>query len=180
MRVVVIGGTGHIGTYLLAYVGRGWPRGDFHFARGAATVPRRARPGVEIARVTLDRGAEEASGSFGCRVAELGAEVVIDLTCYQISSAEQLVETLRGRVGHFLHCGTIWVHGHSVVVPTKRERAARAFWRLRHPQGWPLRHTFWNRRATGFPATVLHPGHLVGPGWAADQSGRQFQPGGIR
>ena len=52
-------------------------------SRGARQPYQARQAWSQIARVTLDRGAEEASGSFGCRVAELGAEVVIDLTCYQ-------------------------------------------------------------------------------------------------
>ncbi len=119
----------------------------------------------EIARVTLDRGAEEASGNFGCRVAELCAEVVIDLTCYQLSSAQQLVEALRGKVGHFLHCGTIWVHGHSVVVPT-RESAPRAPFGDYGIRKAAIEAYLLEQARIGFPATVLHPGHLVGPGWA--------------
>jgi hypothetical protein len=39
-----------------------------------------------------------------------------------MESARQLVDALRGRVQHFLHCGTIWVHGHSVQVPTRKMR----------------------------------------------------------
>ena len=102
-------------------------------------------------------------------MAEQGAEVVIDLTCYKPSSVEQLVEALRGRVGHFLHCGTIWVHGHSVVghsvaVPTK-ESAPRAPFGDYGIRKLAIETYLLNEARTGFPATVLHPGHLVGPGW---------------
>jgi hypothetical protein len=61
----------------------------------------------------LDRKAEEAAGKFGERVFALDPDAVVDMICFSPESAEQLVEALRGRVRHLLHCGTIWVHGHS-------------------------------------------------------------------
>ena len=60
-------------------------------------------------------------------------DVVIDLTCYTPESTVHLVESLRGRVGHFLHCGTIWVHGPAVGSADDRRIAAATLWRLRLP-----------------------------------------------
>src|SRR5271163_2759601 len=105
MRIVVIGGTGHIGTYLSPMLVEA--RHEVISVSRGTRLPYQPHPAWgEIAQVVLDRGAEEARGEFGSRVAEL-------------------VDALRGRVGHFLHCGTIWVHGHSVLVPTT-ESAPRA------------------------------------------------------
>lgn len=164
MRIVVIGGTGHIGTYLSPMLAEAGHE-VICVSRGTRQPYQPHQAWSEIARVTLDRAAEEASGNFGCRVAELGAEVVIDLTCYQLSSAHQLVEGLRGKVGHFMHCGTIWVHGHSVVVPTT-ESAPRAPFGDYGIRKAAIETYLLEQAQLGFPATVLHPGHLVGPGWA--------------
>ena len=164
MRIVVIGGSGHIGTYLSPML--------VEAGHEVVCVSRGMREPYQphsawntIEMVPLDRDAEEAREDFGTRVAKLGAEVVIDLTCYKPSSAEQLAEALRGRVGHFLHCGTIWVHGHSVVVPT-REDAPRAPFGDYGLRKLAIETFLLNEAQSGFPATVLHPGHLVGPGWA--------------
>ena len=108
---------------------------------------------------------EEARGEFGRRIAELGAEVAIDLTCYTLSSAMGLVDALRGRVGHFLHCGTIWVHGHCVHAPTT-EDAPRAPFGDYGIRKLAIETYLLEQAREGFPATVLHPGHLAGPGWA--------------
>jgi nucleoside-diphosphate-sugar epimerase len=118
-----------------------------------------------IAMVMVDRAEEEARGEFGRRIAELAAEVVIDLTCYMPSSARQLVEALRGRVGHLLHCGTIWVHGPCVEAPTTEDAPRTAFgdYGIRKAA---IEAYLLEQAQAGFPATVLHPGHLVGPGWA--------------
>src|SRR5205823_5061746 len=109
MRVVIIGGSGHIGSYLtprLVEAGHS----VLCVTRGLRQpyVPNVAWKRVEP--VVLDRSAEEAAGMFGAKIRELEPDAVIDLTAYTRESTQQLVEALRGRVQQFLHCGTIWVH----------------------------------------------------------------------
>src|SRR5688500_13662886 len=70
----------------------------------------------------IDRIHEEAAGSFGTRIASLEADVVIDLICFTPESAQHLVDALTGRDVLLLHCGTIWVHGHSTIVDRKSTR----------------------------------------------------------
>ncbi|HEV3197740.1 MAG TPA: NAD-dependent epimerase/dehydratase family protein [Bryobacteraceae bacterium] len=174
MRVLVMGGSGHIGTYLspqLAEAGH-----DVICVSRGMRVPYQPHDAWgSITRVTLDRPAEEARGELGRLIADLGAEVVIDLTCYAPSSAKQLVEALRGRVGHFLHCGTIWVHGHCVHAPTT-EDAPRAPFGDYGIRKAAIEHYLLEQAREGFPATVLHPGHLVGPGWTPVNPAGNFNP----
>jgi nucleoside-diphosphate-sugar epimerase len=117
----------------------------------------------QVERIDLDRTTEEAAGRFGGRVASLDAAAVIDLTCYLPESASQLATALRRAGTHLLHCGTIWVHGHSVEVPTTEEEPRRPFGdygiRKAAIEAYLL-------REAAIPVTILHPGHLVGPGWA--------------
>src|SRR5215475_10869491 len=121
MRVVVIGGTGHIGTYLTPrLVEAGHQVISVSRGRREPYQPHSAWRSVQ--QVTLDRPAEEASGTFGQRVRELQADAIIDLTCYHPASARHLVEALRGSIAHFLHCGTIWVHGPGVEVPITEDQ----------------------------------------------------------
>jgi nucleoside-diphosphate-sugar epimerase len=127
----------------------------------------------KVVRVELDRTVEEAAGRFGQRIASLDADAVIDLTCYQPASASQLADALRGRDTHLLHCGTIWVHGHSVVVPTTEEEPRRPF------GDYGVRKTAieaYLLRDAGISVTILHPGHLVGPGWAPINPAGNFNP----
>jgi nucleoside-diphosphate-sugar epimerase len=129
-----------------------------------------------VQQIVCDRQAEDAAGSFGDRIASLDAHTVIDLTCYQPESAQQLAEALRGRIGHLLHCGTIWVHGPSVEVPTTEAAARTPFgdYGLRKAaiEAWLLdqAHRF------DLPVTILHPGHLVGPGWNPVNPQGNFNP----
>ena len=164
MRVAIIGGTGHIGSYLTPMlVEAGYS--VVCVCRGKQE-PYRDHPAWQsINYYFADRTAEEEKGLFGEGIAQLQADTVIDLTCYHLQSVQQLAEALRGKVGHLLHCGTIWVHGPSSVVPTTEEQPRRPFGdygqRKAAIEAWLLKEA-----AAGLPVTVMHPGHLVGPGWA--------------
>lgn len=173
MRVAIIGGTGHIGSYLTPRLFEAGYK-VICITRGLK-APYREHPAWQaIERVELDRVAEEAAGSFGERIARLDAEVVMDLICYRLESAQQLVESLRGRVQHFLHCGTIWVHGPSVEVPTTEAAPRTAFGD--YGQRKAAIETYLLNQAKDFPVTILHPGHLVGPGWAPVNPAGNFNP----
>jgi nucleoside-diphosphate-sugar epimerase len=179
MRVAVIGGTGHIGSYLtpelveaghtVVCVSRG-VRAPYH-AHAAWT---------KVQQVQCDRVEEEAVGEFGARIAGLDAEVVIDLTCYLPTSAEGLVQALRGRVQHLLHCGTIWVHGPSVEVPTTEEAPRTAFGEYGMRKAAIERYLLEQSERGGVPVTVLHPGHLVGAGWNPVNPQGNFNPAVFR
>ncbi len=175
MRVVVIGGTGHIGSYLSPLL--------VEAGHEVVCVCRELRrPYLEhpawksITLFRVDRIAAEAAGTFGAQMASLKAEVIVDLTCYYPESARQLVEALQGRVDHLLHCGTIWVHGPSVSVPTTEEEPRRPFGdygiRKAAIEALLLRAA----EEKQLPVTVLHPGHLAGPGWIPVNPAGNFNP----
>src|SRR5689334_19319039 len=110
MRIVVVGGTGHIGTYLVPELVR-LGHEVVVLSRGERTPYQDSGTWQKVELQQADREAEDAAGTFGDRVRDLDADVVIDLICYTEASARQLAEALEGEVGHLLHCGTIWVHG---------------------------------------------------------------------
>ena len=163
-RIVVIGGSGHIGAYLIpALVEQGHHVVNVSRGRSGKYRPHPAWRSVE--QFTVDRTAKERSGEFGSCMAGLCPDIVVDLISFDLASTQHLVEALRGRVEHFLHCGTIWVYGHNTAIPTDESdvpnpmceyginKAAIETWLLHES------------RRTGFPATVFRPGHIVGPGW---------------
>jgi nucleoside-diphosphate-sugar epimerase len=164
MRVVVIGGSGHIGSYLSPRLVEAGHE-VVCVSRGQREPYRPHKAWQEITRIPLDRAAEETRGAFGRAIADLRPDVVIDLTCYHVESARQAVDALRGRVQHFLHCGTIWAHGHSVQVPTTEDTPRRPFGDYGCRKAAIEAYLLDEARDAGFPVTVLHPGHLVGPGW---------------
>src|SRR5882757_1097444 len=104
MRVVIIGGSGHIGSYLTPRLVEAGCR-VVSISRGLRSPYQSHAAWEQVEKVDCDRTKEEAAGSFGERIAALDADCVIDLTCYLPESAVQLTEALRGRIGHLLHCG---------------------------------------------------------------------------
>ena len=80
-RVVVIGATGHIGTYLVPRLVRGGHE-VIAMSRGARDPYHASPEWGSVTRVTVDRDAEEEAGTFGGRVAALGP--VIDLSLIHI------------------------------------------------------------------------------------------------
>ena len=164
MHVVIIGGSGHVGTYLVPRLVRAG-YAVTNVSRGAAQ-PYMPDPAWQAVRtVTLDREAEEARGAFGTAIAALEPDVVIDMICFKEASCVQLVEALRGRVQHFLHTGTIWIHGHSTQVPATEDLPKRPFGEYGIQKAAIEAYLLREARLNGFPATLLHPGHIVGVGW---------------
>jgi nucleoside-diphosphate-sugar epimerase len=175
MRVAVIGGTGHIGTFLTPrLVDAGYS--VINISRGQRRPYRENRAWERVEQVPIDRTTEESSGTFGKRISDLKPDAVIDLTCYTLESAQQLVEAVRGQVAHFLHCGTIWVHGPGIEVPTREEQARAPFGEYGCRKAAIEAYLIAEARRHGFPATVLHPGHLVGPGWMPINPTANFNP----
>ena len=175
MRVVIIGGTGHVGTYLVPrLVEAGHEVVCLSRGHREPYQPHAAWEVVE--RITVDREVEEEAGVFGARVGDLEPDVVIDMICFKPESARHLVEALRGRVQHFLHCGTIWVHGPSVEVPTTEEQPHRPFGEYGINKAAIESYLLDEARRGGFPATILHPGHIVGPGWHPLNPAGHFNP----
>jgi nucleoside-diphosphate-sugar epimerase len=163
-RAVVIGGSGHVGTYLVPrLVGAGYEVVNISRGQRAAYSPHGAWNWVETVR--LDREADEAAGTFGASIAALKPDIVIDMICFTLPSVQQLVESLRGRVQHFLHCGTIWVYGHNATVPATEDQPHNPFGEYGTQKAAIETFLLHEARRSGFPATVFRPGHIVGPGW---------------
>ena len=175
MRIVVIGGTGHIGTYLVPRLVEAGHE-VISVSRQSRSPYRPHKAWGSVKQVTLDRTAAEQAGSFAGQVRALAPEAVIDLICFTLESAQALVEALRGQVGHFLHCGTIWVHGHSEQVPTTESQPRRPFGEYGIQKAAIERYLLAEAHQRGFPATIVHPGHIVGPGWAPLNPAGHFNP----
>jgi nucleoside-diphosphate-sugar epimerase len=159
MRVVVIGGTGHIGTYLvpgLVQAGH-----DVVVISRGVRRPYRDDPlWGAVQMVAHDREVAERDGSFGAAVAELKPDAVVDLTCFTPAQARQLVGALDGQ--HLIHTGTVWSYGPSTLVPTREDAP-------KHPYGEyginKLAIEQYLMSQDRVRATVVHPGHISGPGW---------------
>lgn len=163
-RVVIIGGSGHVGTYLVPrLVEAGYEVVNVSRGQRAPYHPHEAWKSVQT--VVADREAEELAGTFGSRIRGLKADIVIDMISFTLASTRQLVEALAGEVQHFLHCGTVWVYGHNTAVPATEDQPLNPFGSYGTQKAEIETYLLGKARRSGFPATVFRPGHIVGPGW---------------
>ena len=180
MRVVVIGGTGHTGTYLIPRL--------IEAGYDVAVISRQKSPRYQadepagraawgrVEWVEMDREKAEAASEFSSRVAALEPEVVIDMICYQAESARRLVDALRGRIQLLIHCGTIWASGPSLRVPSVEDDPRRPICDYGRRKAEIEEYLLDQARRTGFPAVVLRPGHMVGRGWVPVNPAANFNP----
>lgn len=176
MKIVVIGGTGHIGTYLVPRLVRA--------GHNVTCVSRQLSKPYKfesewkaVERVSIDRGQAEQDGTFGEQIQELGGEVIIDLISFTPESTTMLAEAVMGKVQHFIHCGTMWVHGHSEQVPTVEHQERKPICAYGANKAKIESYLLSLNRQKGFPATILHPGHISGPGWLPINPAGHLDPG---
>ncbi len=175
-RVVVIGATGHIGSYLVPRLVRGGHE-VIAMSRGGRDPYHPSPEWGSVTQVTADREAEDAAGTFGTRIAALRPDVVIDLICFTAASARQLVDALRPSRPLLVHCGTIWVHGPALRVPVTEDEPRTAYGE--YGTGKAEIEALLHREtlAGGVPAVILHPGHISGPGWPVITPAGNTDPG---
>lgn len=176
MRVIIIGGTGHIGTYLvpkLVTAGH-----EVVCISRRQSEPYRGDPAWQsVEHIGIDRKDAERRGDFGKRIRELRGEVVIDLICFRPSSATMIADALLDKIEHFIHCGSMWVHGHSERVPTLESQERRPFGAYGIDKAAIEAHLLAKYRESGFPVTILHPGHITGPGRLPINPAGNLDPG---
>lgn len=164
MKIVVIGGTGHIGTYLV-------PRlvsadHEVICVSRLKHEPYSKNPLWDsVKQIAIDRTEAEEKGTFGAQIKALQGEIIIDLICFTPESAAMLAESLMGEIQQFIHCGTMWVHGYSEQVPTREAQERKPFgdYGIKKANIESYLLSEWHQN--GFPVTMLHPGHITGPGW---------------
>ncbi len=163
-RVAVLGATGHIGSWLVPrLVSAGHE--VVAVSRGVRSPYLASDAWQHVAHLSIDRAEGERSGSFGPSIASLKADVVVDLICFEVASATHLVEALRDRVDLLVHCGTLWVHGVPESRPYDESAPRRPFgdYGIRKAE---VERFLLAQAKGGVPASILHPGHITGPGWS--------------
>ena len=163
-RIVVIGGSGQVGSYLVPALVE---RGDrvVNVSRGAAKPYRPHYAWSQIENVNLDRASEEKSGRFGRKIAELKPDIVVDMISFDVSSTQHIVEALRDKTEHYLFCSSIWVYGRYFAVPSTEVDPPNPIDSYGRGKAESEALLMREARLSGFPATCFRPGHIVGEGW---------------
>lgn len=161
-NVLVLGATGHIGSYLIpALVRAGF--GATAVSRSRRVPYTREDPAWEKAEMV------SATREEGIRLLESRRfDAIIDLIPYTREDAALLTGTMQ-RTGHgstrLISIGSLWIYDRKNVspVPETHPRTATDPYGVGKIQIEAfLREEY---RKNGLPFTVLHPGHICGRGW---------------
>jgi len=175
MHIVIIGGTGHVGTFLVPrLVDAG--HSLTVITRGQRKPYKSHGAWNSVRLLSLDRAAEEEVGTFGPKIRDLQPDAVIDMICFTKESARHLVDALRGQVQYFLHCSTVWVHGHTTQIPVSEDAPRRPIGDYGTHKAAIEAYLLSEARCTGFPVACILPGHIVGPGWVPLNPAANFNP----
>jgi nucleoside-diphosphate-sugar epimerase len=164
MKAVVIGGSGHIGTYLIPrLVEDGYE--VVSITRGQREPYTKSGMWNWVEKLQIDRSQEEAAGNFGKEIAALKPDIVVDLIAFNPESVVQMTEALYNNVEHYLFCSSIWVHGPAGVSPASEDVPPRPFGEYGIDKAKCEAYLLRQHRTKAFPTTIVRPGHITGPGW---------------
>lgn len=176
MKAVVIGATGHVGTYLVPRLVRmGYE--VTAISRGLREPYTLFPEWNEVQRVQLDRLALEKTDGFGCKIAAMNPDIVIDMVSYDYRSTMETVEALKNtNLSQYIFISSIREHGASFTVPADESMPRRPI----SPYGHDKLHSVtWLHEQyieNGFPYTGIMPGHITGPGWNCVNPTGNFDP----
>ena len=153
MRVIVIGGTGHIGGFLVPKLV------ELGHEVIVATRGRKAAPdGPAWRKVTLLKLPAEAPAAA---LAAARPEAIIDIVQ---SRATETYEACRATCRHFIWCGSLWMLGPPAVVPTPEVRVGPALSAGYQPRMDELVELQRRCRRDGAAFTAILPPNICGPG----------------
>lgn len=163
MKVIVTGGCGHIGTYLVPMLVNGGY--DVTSITRGKSKPYEDDPAWnKVHSVLMDRTQTE---DFAQKIADMEPDIVIDLINFNIKDTEAMAQALKKtKCSHYIFCSSCWAHGHAEVLPFNPDDMNKQ----------PLDEYGKNKFASekylkdlylkeGFPATIIMPGQISGPGW---------------
>lgn len=165
MNILIVGGAGHIGSYLT-------PRltAAGHKVR---VVARHAKPHYgnpqlgwqDVEWIIADRKKEEKDPSWLNRMTDIETDIVIDLICYQPEQNRIMMQAFAGRIEHFLHCGSIWAYGPAIRTPFQESYPRNPISTYGRNKAYIEAELIDAFQKDGFPATIVHPGHISGREW---------------
>lgn len=163
MKIVVLGGSGHIGSYLVPKLIR-----DGHSVISITRSDRQPYTASDPAWQYVEKKfLDRSNTNFNANVAKLNADVVVDLIAFDLDAVKGLVTALKPtKLSHYLFCSSIWAHGHATLLPSdpnavnkepldsygKEKVACENYLKAEY-------------RQNHFPATIVMPGQVSGPGW---------------
>lgn len=164
MKIIVIGGSGHIGSYLVPKLVKAGNK-VVNVSRGHSKPYKEDNSWREVESLILDRE-KEATGEFERKIAALNADVVVDLINFTMEDTKRMTDVLKHtNLSHYLFCSSIWAHGKSTTLPIIEDQPKFPLdeYGIQKAASETYLHNLY--RQEGFPETVIMPGQISGPGW---------------
>ncbi|MCE4049256.1 NAD-dependent epimerase/dehydratase family protein [Bacillus sp. Au-Bac7] len=162
MKVVIIGGCGHIGSYLVPKLVKAGNE-VINISRGKSKPYKEDYAWNEVKNVVLDRKNDE---TFAQKIASMDADIVIDLINFTLEDTKNMVEALQAtRLTHYLFCSSIWAHGRARSLPVTEDCVKEPLDEYGLEKLKCEQYLQEQYRLKGFPATTIMPGQISGPGW---------------
>ena len=163
MKIVIIGGTGHIGTFLIPMlVKEGYE--TIYITRGKSK-PYVDDPAWKKAKnEIIDRNSE----NFVEKVIEMNPDIIVDLINYKIEDTKKIVKAIQNSscCNHYIYCSSIWAHGRSEILPVKRECLNKEpMCEYGKDKFESEKFLLEKYRKENFPVTIISPGQISGGGW---------------
>ncbi|GEM_PF-6204337 len=164
MKILLIGGTGHIASYLIKDLIK-FGAEVTAVSRGS-TVPYENQKLFSKVRLhTLDREKAENGHAWEIFMASQKWDIVVDFIAFEPRSAEISYKTLRNHVKHYIFISTCWMYGETGRLPAVEDIS-------RMNPGIPYakkklaiyRYFMGKFQKDKFPVTTINPTQITGPG----------------
>ena len=163
MKIIVIGGKGHIGTYLCPMLIK-----EGHevicITRGKSKPYENDYAWEKVQNLTLDR---ENDKDFPQKIADLNGDIVIDLINFKLEDTKNIVAALKKtNLVQYIFCSSIWTHGISETLPLDansiKKNPIDDYGKEKFKCELYLKDLFLKEN---FPVSIVCPGQISGPGW---------------
>lgn len=160
MTTVVIGGTGHIGRFLVKQLAG---EGQQVVAVSSGRTPFEPDAfGTNVEHAVLPYGQMLADGSFDALLAHVRPDAVVDILQADAAGVYRACE--KAEVGHLVFCGSLWMLGRPKVVPTPEVTQTECpfdGYRKRYAE---LLDVLQLSRPEGLAVSAVLPPNICGPG----------------
>lgn len=162
MKVIVIGGCGHIGSYLAPkLIKKGY---DVTVISRGKSKPYVNDPAWKrVNHVILDRDNDK---EFANKIANINGDIVVDLINFNVNDTKEMVKALKEtKLSHYLFCSSIWAHGRAEILPVDPNSLKEPLDEYGKDKYESEKYLKEEYLENGFPATIIMPGQISGPGW---------------
>lgn len=162
MKALVIGAYGHIGTFLVPMlIENGYE--TVAVSRGFAKPYEDNPLWNKAVELKIDRN----SPDFIPKIADINADVIIDLINFDLNETKKIVTVLKGTsCKHYLYCSSCWANGRAEVLPVNANgRSGEPLCDYGKDKAASEMYLHEEYIKNGFPCTSIRPGQISGAGW---------------